>query len=306
MAEIEKSLRDSFPDATDAEIARFVAGYGRGNVEKNRSVIEKRLSAYMAWRKHNELDDNVEKTFSSDSDAWSYAVKKAWDIQAEPVGKGKKEGGAESTDVATENSTEGKEQSGAQQGDKPDLDQVVFFHKSKVDGKPICDVNGNRVLHLLSGIIDPNLAPAKVYADSIAVYLDINFDRNSDEKVTILVDVRAGQGWPNTPAYRMVSFVKTIIKTFEFNFPERVKKFVAFPIPIIAVGIFNTIKLLFDSNTAEKIVLVSGSAAVDAALPKEGLKVHISESVLDETEEARLSHFKPVAESAGSSWFSFG
>jgi hypothetical protein len=36
MAEIEKSLREDFPDATDAEIARFVAAYGngRGNTDR--------------------------------------------------------------------------------------------------------------------------------------------------------------------------------------------------------------------------------------------------------------------------------
>jgi hypothetical protein len=36
-AEMEKSLRYDFPEATDAEISRFVAGYGgngKGNVEK--------------------------------------------------------------------------------------------------------------------------------------------------------------------------------------------------------------------------------------------------------------------------------
>jgi hypothetical protein len=187
------------------------------------------------------------------------------------------------------------------------IDQVIFFHKSEDDaGKTICDRDGNRVLHLLSGLINPNTASAKIYANSIAIYLDSNFDRNSTEKVTIMVDVRAGEGWPNTPAYKMVTFLKTIIKVFEYNFPERVKKFVTFPVPRIAIGVFNTIKLLFDSNTANKIVLVSGSAAVDAPLPKEAIKEHINDDVLDQTEKARLSYFKPVTKSAASGWFSFG
>jgi hypothetical protein len=188
----------------------------------------------------------------------------------------------------------------------PNIDQVIFFHKSEDDGKTICDRNGNRVLHLLPGLINPNVAPANIYANSIAFYLDSNFDRNSMEKVTIMVDVRAGEGWPNTPAYGMVTFLKQIIKVFEYNFPERVKKFVNFPVPRVAIGVFNTIKLLFDSNTANKIVLVSGSAAVDAPLPKEAIREHIDDDVLDQTEKARLSYFKPVTESAASSWFSFG
>lgn len=231
---------------------------------------------------------------STDSATWSSAVKRACGIEA-----------SESKHTATETSSDGKEETS--HSDDPDLDQVVFFHKNEEDGKPLCDIDGGRLLHLLPGLIDPNLAPASVYANSIAFYLDRNFDRDIEEKVTILVDVRAGQGWPNTPAYGMITFLKTIIKVFEYNFPERVKKFVAFPIPRIAIGVFNTIKLLFDSNTANKIVLVSGSAAVDAALPKEAIKDHIPEDVLDETEKARLGYFKPVAESKkGSGWFSFG
>jgi hypothetical protein len=176
--------------------------------------------------------------------------------------------------------------------DRADIDQVLFFHK-KEDGEALCDKDGKRIMHLLPARINPGLAAAATYANVFAIYLDHNFDRSSTEKVTILVDVRAGEGWANTHVLAMMKVLSNIIKVFEYNFPERVEKFVVFPVPWIARGIFNAIKLLFDSNTANKIVLVTGPDGVDAPVPKEDIEEHIEGKVIDQTEQARLSYFRP-------------
>jgi hypothetical protein len=255
---------------------------------------------------------------SSDAADWEYAVKKAWDIEeslkkANELAKELKEEAkfteeekaykadydkeledamaqpSESKDETSEKVEEDEDYSAV---DRANLDQVIFCHKSE-DGKAICDTNGRRILHVLPARINRRLAPATIWANVFAFFLDRNFDRSSSEKITILFDVRAGEGWANPAAITMVKFIRTVTKVLEYNFPERVEKFIIFPVPRLAQGIFNTIKLLFHSSTANKIILVSGPAGNNAPLPKEAIEEHIAGEVLDLTETARLSFTEP-------------
>lgn len=273
----------------------------------------------------------------SDQADWDYAVDKAWDIEeslkkanelakqlAEEAklteeeqaykadyDKEMEDAMAEPTEDKGENSekVEGDEDTSA--AERADLDQVIFYHRSD-DGKTICDKNDRRILHVLPARINRRLAPAPIWANAFAFFLDRNFYRNSLEKVTILFDVRAGRGWANPAAITMVKFIRTVTRVLESNFPERVEKFVVFPVPRLAQGVFNTIKLLFHSSTANKIVLVSGPAAANAPVPKEAIQEHIDGHVLDLTEKARLSFITPPdapkadeISSSGPKWLQF-
>mmetsp|Transcript_17980 Transcript_17980/g.44407 ORF Transcript_17980/g.44407 Transcript_17980/m.44407 type:complete len:280 (-) Transcript_17980:44-883(-) len=249
-------------------------------------AIETRLKAHLEWRKeHGLLLGERDESGDTDASVWEASVKQAWEFE-EANGE--------------------KEMSGCddnQTSPPVPIDQILFFHKSEADGKQITDKDGKRMIHLLPGLIDTRAGSASFYANCIAYYLERNLDRNNIEKVTIMIDVRAGTGWPNEPAYRMIGFLKTIVRVFEFNFPERVHKFVAFPIPVLLKGVFNTIKMLFDPTTANKIALASGGGALAASpLPKKDLVAHIDEAILDQAEKVRLSLFKE--EEKSSSWFS--
>jgi hypothetical protein len=57
MAEIEKSLKGDFPEATDAEIARFVAAYG---------IVETKLEDYLDWRMWYGQDQDDQKKADAD------------------------------------------------------------------------------------------------------------------------------------------------------------------------------------------------------------------------------------------------
>lgn len=225
-----------------------------------------------------ERDENCD----TDASVWEAAVQQARDFDKENV----------------------KETSGSEDNQASPLpvDQILFFHKSEADGKQIMDKAGKRIIHLLPGLINTKAGSASFYANCIAYYLDRNLDRNNIEKITIMIDVRAGTGWPNEPAYKMVGFLKTIVRVFEFNFPERVNKFVTFPIPVLLKGVFNTCKMLFDPTTASKIALASGPALAGSPLPKKDVIDHIDEAVLDQTEKFRLSLFKEEKKKSG--WFS--
>jgi hypothetical protein len=267
----------------------------------NSKAVETKLETYLDWRKNSGLDYKQAKEDLSDEAAWEYAVKRAYDIEESLAGTKQPTDTFEETacnvhsekksEDACELDEQGEEGKNAP-SDRADIDQVIFFHKSE-DGEPLCDKAGKRIMHLLPARINPGLAAAATYANVFAIYLDHSFDRSSTEKVTILVDIRSGEGWANTPVLAMMKVLSNIIKVFEYNFPERVEKFVVFPVPRIARGIFNAIKLLFDSNTANKIVLVAGSDGVDAPVPKEDIEEHIEGGVMDQTEQARLSYFRP-------------
>ncbi|CAJ1936639.1 unnamed protein product [Cylindrotheca closterium] len=286
MGTVKETLQESFPDATEAEVTRFINAYGKDKPEdeKNKTAIEARLKEHLEWRKEHGLLGERDGNRDTDASLWEASVKQAREFD-EANGEDES-GGSEANSQAS----------------RVPVDQILFFHKSEADGKQITDKDGKRIIHLLPGLINTAAGSATFYANCIAYYLDRNLDRNNIEKLTIMIDVRAGTGWPNEPAYKMVSFVKTIVRVFEFNFPERVNKFVVFPIPMLLKGIFNTIKMLFDPTTANKIALATGSALADSPLPKQDVVAHIDEEVLDQTEKIRLGLFREKKKSSG--WFS--
>ncbi|KAL3937210.1 MAG: hypothetical protein SGBAC_007637 [Bacillariaceae sp.] len=221
---------------------------------------------------------------SDDTTAWLFAVQRAWDIE-------------DSLSEAGESSTANEKGSGDEVAtnsciEHNDIDQVIFFHQNETTGDTICDKNENRIMHLIPARINPDWANARTYANTFAVYMDHNLDRGSTEKLTIVIDIRAGTGWSNKPVLKMMSILRAIIKTFETNFCERVEKFVVFPVPRIARGIFNAIKILFDPMTAKKVVLISGPDSVDAPAPRDEIEEHIDFEVIDYMEVARKSLFR--------------
>lgn len=238
----------------------------------------------MDWRRQTELDSFRIANSSNDTSTWRFAVQRAWDIE-ESISREednaivKEEGEADGADTST-------------CIERHDIDQVVFFHHNETNGGTICAKNGKRIMHLLPARINPDWANARAYANIFAIYMDHNMDRGSAEKLTIVIDIRAGTGWSNKPVLKMMGILKAIISLFETNFCERVEKFVVFPVPRIARGIFNAIKVLFDPTTAKKVALISGPDGIDDPVPRDDIEEHIDFEVIDYMEEARKNLFK--------------
>ncbi|CAJ1936633.1 unnamed protein product [Cylindrotheca closterium] len=246
-------------------------------------AIETRMKAYLDWRRQHELDSIRADKESDDTSAWLFAVQRARDL----------EDSLSESDKRTTTRKDSVDKWGATTCiESNDIDQVIFFHKNDTNGETICDKNAKRIMHMLPARIDPDLANARTYANIFAVYMDHNMDRDSTEKLTIVIDIRAGTGWGNKPVLKMMGILRAIINTFETNFCERVEKFVVFPVPRIARAIFNAIKRLFDPNTAKKVVLISGPDDIDAPVPREKIEKHIDFEVIDYMELARKSLFK--------------
>jgi len=286
MMDLETSLIQDFSDATNAEVNRFVAAYAKNGKDaaEKREAIETRLKAYLDWRRQNEIDSIRADKQSNDASTWLFAVQRAWDIE---------DSLAETDESRATNGKGGGDEVDANSCiEHNDIDQVIFFHKNETSGETICDKNKKRIMHLLPARINPDWANARTYANTFAVYMDHNMDRDSTEKLTIVIDIRAGTGWSNKSVLKMMGILRAIISTFETNFCERVDKFVVYPVPRLARGIFNTIKVLFDPKTAQKVALISGPDGVDAPVPREDIGEHIDFEVIDYMEAARKSLFR--------------
>jgi len=319
-------LKKKFPDATDAEITRFAVAYGsfRGRLERRKRAAAARLEAYLDWRKQFELDKEEPGTRDlPDTDIWDHAVSKAWDFalahqEATELGKKLEEEAklnpekeVDPTDYekaieeamkelpeSSEEVAEDKEEDDGEASEpastmkRSKIDQVIFFHK--LEGESIRDKNGHMIAHVIPARIDRSVASASVYANAFAFYLDLILPRNSDEKVTILFDVRGGEGFPNPSPRTMLMFINTVSRLLEFNFPERLENFIVFPVPMLARGVMQPIKLLMEGRTVSKLELLSGPADRHAPLPRKSLENFIDAKVLDKTEAVRLGCFKII------------
>jgi hypothetical protein len=140
-------------------------------------------------------------------------------------------------------------------------------------------LSGTRVAVFLAAMYDPKLADDDAYTRAIAATLDANLDRAAAEKITLLVDVRGGDGWANPAATSVIPFLRTLSSVLSANFPERLHQLIVFPVPWIASTLWSVIKQFLDANTARKVVLLDGPADRKAPLPPT-LAEYVDESTL--------------------------
>ena len=331
MEGIEAFLRSEFPEATEAEVKRFVrscAGNKKtpGQLKKDAETI---LEDYLDWRNCYGLDhrEGLNSRYgnnSNDAEDWKFAVEKALEVnssirRAQELEKKsaeeqtKKDGASpgpvnydidvSDSQCSSEGMEAGEDEAENVQTDnlpaneltdeqkKEQLQQIIYQHTDS-SREPITDKDGGKILHVLPGLINRQVAQADTYALILSFYLDRKFDRSSEEKMTVVIDVRAGEGWPNPAAFMMVKFVRTIIRQLQSRYPERLKSLIVFPVPWAAMGVWTAIRRVFRHEIMEKITLISGPADRAAPLPKGQMEGLIDSDVLDCTEQFRLNLFK--------------
>merc|ERR1712032_954479 len=101
----------------------------------------------------------------------------------------------------------------------------------------------------------------------MGMYLDRKLDRNNTEKVTVVIDIRSGTGWPNPSAVSIVPFIKLVVGLLNTYFPERLNRCILYPLPYTATMLFNTAKSYLDPDTATKIQVCSGSGSIKSPVP---------------------------------------
>ena len=126
--------------------------------------------------------------------------------------------------------------------------------------------DGTRVVYVQGARYDLTLAPEE-YTHAICHVLEATTRATSEEKVTVLLDVRTGDGWLNPPAQKLLPFFKHMAKVVPNHYPERLKRVVIYPLPWIVAALIKVVKNLFDPVTREKFIVLSGSDKTGAPCP---------------------------------------
>lgn len=203
-----QNLLDLQPESTLAERRRFLKA--RKGVIKAASA---QLGTYFQWRSRNKIDEFFPSTFTTDEEDWALAARGAMEIA----------------------NTNRKSPA----SDKI-LPRIVSVYGGN-DGLVFCR-NGARIVHVLPSQLDATIAPGTTYALALAMYLDRKLDRNHTEKVTVVIDIRSGKGWPNPSSVSLVPFIKLVVGSLNSYFPERLSRCILFPLPMTATVIFNKAK----------------------------------------------------------------
>ena len=200
------------------------------------------------------------------------------------------------------------------------IPQWVFLHSQKEssDGSRYSndsesgdvyyrDKRGKKILHVIPAKIDKSIiSDINIHALVVAFYLDRILCMSKNEKndndsvddttITLYIDTRPGNGWPNPIAITMVSLISKIIHILQSYYPGRLETVIVFPIPYIALYVWNTIKSFLYQKTLERIIIIPGSANVNSKVnekkQQQYILPYIDNELVIQFEKKRIELFK--------------
>lgn len=140
-----------------------------------------------------------------------------------------------------------------------------------------CIKTGTKIVMCFGAMCDLDFSACD-YIAATADFLNANLARDSTEKITILVDVRPGEGWKDPAPLKFIPLIRRINEQLSVNFPERVHAIIVYPMPFWAVFIYDMVKVFLDPKTAGKMSLLAGYALIDSPDPP-GLREFVDEGV---------------------------
>ncbi|KAL1519693.1 hypothetical protein AB1Y20_023203 [Prymnesium parvum] len=127
------------------------------------------------------------------------------------------------------------------------------------EGLAMRGVDGTPVLLSLAAMADPEVGTPAQYAYAAAMLLEENLPRDTEQLITIVVDVGGiHPGGANAPVSKLIPIIRELSRVLAPLFPERVKRMTIYPVPLAVRGIWSAVKLFLDPVTANKAVLLSG------------------------------------------------
>ena len=235
-----KELRRRFPRSTKAERGRYLT---------NANLIRatERMDNFLEWRQRMKFDTTdfkkARSDLTSDSHVWDFAVSHTAQLCNQEELKLPNKGS-----IA--------------------LPRIIKFGAST---KNFRASDRRRVAQVLPGLIDKKIAPLSFYAQCVATYLELKFDRKKKDDIHVHVDVRQGVNWPNLTPLTLIPFVTELAGLLTDYMPSRLYKISVYPLPTVASPVWSMYKALIGSEYASKVEVFWGeSTLADAELP-EGL-----------------------------------
>lgn len=161
------------------------------------------------------------------------------------------------------------------------LQQIVFAPVVTEGNKHphiLTDTQGHRVLYVLPARMNLHTLSTDVYTTAFALYVYRKLQRwslvsskenqhTSFDGVVVAVDVRPGHGWTNTPAIQLIGLIRHAVSTLHRLFPGILKKCIIFPIPRIALAVYNCISPGLDRDVVKSMAMISGEAGKNSPIP---------------------------------------
>ena len=246
-AESIKRLRQSHPNATEAECVRFFRC-----TKRNEKAASARIDEWFAWRLENGLKLTLDEAATQETIPYGHnymkADEKLWNETAAMAIK----------IMSKSDDTDGEVR----------LPQIICSYEmhftsdalgdnevSPTTTPPRCK-DGSRIFHLVPARFDLSIATAQVYALAAALYLERLLSRSTTEKVSLICDVRGGRGWANPTPWSLLPFIQATSSLLGRHFPERLKRMVLYPMPSSAVWVWAAAQKFLDADTASKVVVV--------------------------------------------------
>lgn len=142
-------------------------------------------------------------------------------------------------------------------------------------------LDGTRVMLVQGARYELETAEPQEYTLAICHVLDGIFEREED-RVTVLIDVRRGAGWPNPPAIKLLPFIRACAQIISDHYPERLSRLILFPVPWVAKVILGIVQRLLDPVTFNKIILVTGDDQIGSPCNAKELRKYITKESLPE------------------------
>ncbi|KAJ8605126.1 hypothetical protein CTAYLR_000446 [Chrysophaeum taylorii] len=128
------------------------------------------------------------------------------------------------------------------------------------------DERGDVVVMIEGARYDTGVAP-EAYAAFVCATLDSLLEAESPRRLVVLIDVRAGNHWPNPPPHQLVPFIRCAAKLLADAYPERLRKVAVYPLPYVFRVLASWVLGLLDPVTRNKIlVLGTGETASSRSL----------------------------------------
>ena len=128
---------------------------------------------------------------------------------------------------------------------------------------------GDRVVLVEGARFDPAHISSSSYAAHVCRTLDAALASDDASQFVVLIECRAGKGWPNHGATAFWPLIRELARTVPDCYPERLRCVVVYPLPRWARVSLATATYLLPAKTRQKVWAVAGDDSRRAPVPEE-------------------------------------